>query len=84
MKEACRSFSAMREDQAKQQALRKGMWSVLLTGQDITESSVSEVASMIRDSDAENVILTVHRGNADRACYHYSPYYRCGTAICFS
>ena len=34
-------------------------------GQDTTESSVSEVASMIRDSDAENVILTVHRENAD-------------------
>lgn len=45
--------------------LKEGDVVSAVDGQDITESSVSEVASMIRDSDAENVILTVHRENAD-------------------
>ena len=45
--------------------LKEGDVVSAVDGQDITESSVSEVASMIRDSDAKNVILTVHRENAD-------------------
>ena len=45
--------------------LKEGDVVSAVDGQDITESSVSEVASMIRDSDAKNVILTVHRENTD-------------------
>lgn len=45
--------------------LKEGDVISAVDGQDITESSVSEVASMIRASDAKSTILTVHRENVD-------------------
>ena len=45
--------------------LKEGDVISAIDGQDITESSVSDVASMIRDSDAKSTILTVHRENVE-------------------
>ena len=36
-----------------------------IDGEDITDTAVSDVADMIRNSDKESVVLTVHRENVE-------------------
>lgn len=45
--------------------LKEGDIISAVDGEDVTEAEVSDVAGMIKDSDAENTVLTIHRENVE-------------------
>lgn len=47
--------------------LKKGDIISAIDGEDITEDEVSDVADIVRNSDKDNVVLTVHREGVDNA-----------------